>query len=227
MRLLAALLAIGAALPARAEGGDVVPPALRAAAPNPDLDDARAAGLPLPTPPRSTLPPEATDDAHRRWGLLVDAGFPEGASVSAVSRPVSQLRFWAGPSYNVVAYGAQGGLAFVPWALGVSPVFSVEGGRYFSPDASFIARRADEIPDELEPLLEDVKYDYAAAHVGVEIGTRDGFALSLRAGLAYVSLRARGRATATSDDGTTTVTFADPRIRGTIPSLKLGLQLWF
>jgi hypothetical protein len=219
MKTLALTLALAAALPARAQDA-ADPPALATVA---DVEAARAAGLSPPAP--AAAAPEG--DAPSRWGLVVDAGFPEGAAVSAVFRPVSQLRFWAGPTWNVIAYGVQGGVTFVPWHLGVSPILSIEGGRYFSPDASFIARRADEIPDELEPLLEDVKYDYAAAHVGVEVGTRDGFAVSLRAGLAYVSLRARGQVTAATDGGTGTVTLADPRIRGTVPSVKLGLQLWF
>jgi hypothetical protein len=216
MKILVLSIALAAALPARAQDAADPPAIAVGAEAAPGLEGA---------PPAPAAPERG--DGPRRWGLAVDAGFPEGAAVSAVFRPVSQLRLWAGPTWNVVAYGLQGGVTFVPWHLGVSPTFSVEGGRYFSPDASFIARRADEIPDELEPLLEDVKYDYAAAHVGVEIGTRDGFAFSLRAGLAYVSLRARGQVTAATDGGTGTVTFSDPHIRGTVPSVKLGLQLWF
>jgi hypothetical protein len=165
----------------------------------------------------------------RPFGVLLDLGFPEGASVSAVYRPVPEVRLFAGPAWNVVAFGIQGGVVLVPWHLGISPVLSVEGGRYFARDASFLAGTASGVPREVEPLLHDVVYDYAALHLGLEVGSRDAVALTLRAGLAYVSLRARGTTTVTSesDGSTTTVTFRDPYLRGTIPSVKLGLQLWF
>jgi hypothetical protein len=175
------------------------------------------------------LAPAARGDEPPRLGLLVDAGFPEGLSASAVWRPTSTVRLWAGPAWNVVAWGVQGGVTVIPWQLGISPLLSVEGGRYFSPDASFLARNSSGIPEELEPLLRDVSYDYFAVHVGVELGTRDAFALSLRAGLARVSLQARGTTTVTDTSGgsSTEVTFTDPRLVGTLPSVKLGLQLWF
>jgi hypothetical protein len=169
------------------------------------------------------------EEPVRPFGVLVDLGFPEGAAMSAVYRPVSAVRIFAGPAWNVVALGIQGGVAVVPWHLGLSPVLSVEGGRYFARDASFLAGSASGVPREVEPLLRDVAYDYAALHLGVELGSRDGVAFSVRAGLAYVSLRARGTATVTadSDGSTTTATFRDPHLRGTIPSVKVGLQLWF
>jgi hypothetical protein len=166
---------------------------------------------------------------HSRFGLVLDAGFPEGASLSAVFRPIPEVRLWAGPAYNRLAAGIQGGATIVPWHLGISPILSLEAGRYFSADASFLANDESGVPGELAPLLRDLRYSYAAAHVGLEIGTRDGLALSLRAGLAYVSLQARGTTTTTHDEGgsSVTVTFGDPSLRGVVPSVKLALQLWF
>lgn len=200
--------------------------------------DAKAAGLPLTDATAAGLAAieerrKAAAEGPRRWGLLVEGGFPEGATASVVYRPVSDLRFWAGPAWNYVGWGLQGGVTLVPWHLGVSPLFSIEGGRYFSADARFLAKSASGIPQELKPLLESVSYDYAAAHVGIEIGTRDAFAISLRAGLSYLSLVANGTHTldtTTTSGGTTSVahvSFTDARLRGTIPSVKLGVQLWF
>jgi hypothetical protein len=226
MRL--AFLALSLALAAPALGEGVLDPA-EAAARAADAAAAEQAGLPLPPPsPDDEARLEASREAKSfpRWGLSVEAGFPEGAAVSLVYRPVSQVRLWAGPAWSVIAFGAQAGVTLVPWHLGLSPILSLEGGRYFSPDARFLARNASGVPEEIEPLLKDVSYDYAAAHVGLELGTRDAFALSLRVGLAYVAIDAKGRATSTDASGTT-VTFVDPRVRGTLPSVKLGLQLWF
>jgi hypothetical protein len=113
--------------------------------------------------------------------------------------------------------------------MGISPLLSLEAGRYFSADATFLAGKAGGVPSEVEPLLTNVSYDYAAAHVGIEIGTRDAFAITVRAGLSYVSLTANGTSTTTVTSGGSPayVSFTDPHLRGTIPSVKVGIQLWF
>ncbi len=173
---------------------------------------------------------DGLEQEPRRWGLDVEAGVPEGLAVSAVFRPASEVRLWAGPAWNYIGWGVQGGVTLIPWQLGVSPFLSVEGGRYFSADASFLARSSSSgVPQELEPLLKNVSYDYAAAHLGIEFGARDSFAFSVRAGLAYVSATASGTATTTgtSGGGAYTLSMTDPHIRGTVPSVKLGVQLWF
>ena len=211
MRPLVLITALALAGPARAEepGGEAT---------------ARQAADPTQAPTEGG----GTRNATSRMGLLVDAGFPEGAAVSFVYRPVPTIRLFAGPAWSVVAWGAHVGVTVIPWHLGLSPLLSLEGGRYFKADARFLARNASGIPDEIEPLLHDVTYDYAALHVGLELGRRDSFALSLRAGLARVWLDARGTATVTDGSGSgATVTFSDPSVAGTLPSVKLGLQLWF
>lgn len=166
-------------------------------------------------------PPDAV-----RWGLELSGGFPQGAALSAVFRPVDHVRFWAGPAWNYVGFGIQGGVAVVPWHLALTPVLSAEVGRYFGADVSFVASEGQGVPPELRPLLSDMSYAYGALLAGVELGSQRGLTLSLRAGLAYVSLAARGTVTSQQPDGTT-VRFTDPRVRGTFPSVKLGLHYWF
>jgi hypothetical protein len=196
-----------------------------------DAAEGRKAGLP---PPASTTEEPAGIAARGngppRWGLLAGAGFPEGIAADVVFRPVSEVRLFAGPMWNYVGWGVQGGLTLVPWHMGVSPILSLEGGRYFSADATFLAGNAGGVPAEVEPLLKNVAYDYAALRVGVEIGTRDAFALTIEAGLSYVSLTAKGTSTTAVDVGggtTATVSFTDPHVRGTMPSVKAGVQIWF
>ncbi len=169
-----------------------------------------------------------------RWGLLAGAGFPEGIAADAVFRPVTQVRLFAGPMWNYVGWGLQGGVTVVPWHLGVNPLLSIEGGRYFSADATFLAGKAGGVPAEVEPLLHGVSYDYASLHVGIEIGTRDAFAITVLAGLSYVTLTAKGTATtqvtvndANGNPSVAVVSFTDPHVRGTMPSVKVGVQLWF
>jgi hypothetical protein len=171
-------------------------------------------------------PPARGRSRSSQWGILADLGFPEGAALSAEYRPVSSVRFWAGPAWNYVGWGLQGGVAVVPWHWAVTPVLSAELGRYFGADVSFLAREGSGVPPELKPLLEDMSYSYGAVHAGIELGSQSGLVFSIRGGLAYLSLRTRGTVTATDASGST-VTFTDPRVRGTIPSLKLGVHFWF
>lgn len=174
------------------------------------------------------LPTRAQDaDPASRWGLVVDAGFPQGASVSAAFRPVPAVRFWAGPAWNYIGLGIQGGVAVVPWHFALTPVLSAEAGRYFSSDVSFLASESQGVPPEIAPLLEDVDYSYAALHAGVELGSQGGLVFSLRLGLSYLSAQARGTATVTDSGSGTVVRFTDPKVRGTVPSVKLGVLFWF
>jgi hypothetical protein len=228
LALATALALAGAAAPARADGEADRRLERDAAA---EAREAAAAGLAVPAATREAVADLERRRAERppRWGLLLDGGFPAGLAASVVFRPVPEVRFWAGPAWNVAAFGVQAGVTLVPFHVGISPTLSLEGGRYFQADATFLARRSSGVPQELEPLLAETGYDYAAAHVGIEVGTRDAFALSIRAGLAYVSLQARGTATTTAGSGgsSATIAFTDPAIRGTVPSVKLGVQLWF
>jgi hypothetical protein len=190
---------------------------------------ATAPAAPPPAAPSPT--PAVARPAERppRWGLSVGGGLPEGLAVNAVFRPVSEIRLHAGPAWNYVGWGVQGGVTIVPFQIGVSPILDLEGGRYFAADASFLANGSSGIPVELKPLLKNVSYDYFSAHVGIEIGTRDAFAISILAGLSYVSLTAEGTSSTGGSSGGTTaaVTFTDPNVHGTVPSARVGLQLWF
>lgn len=189
----------------------------------PAADDA-APRAPSASPSAPSAP--AARAADRPWGLLFDGGVPAGLTVSAAYRPIPMLRLFAGPAWNYLGFGIQGGLAIAPWRFAVTPVLTVEGGRYFSANASFVARGGQGIPPELEPLLKDMSYSYAAVHAGIEIGSQDGFAFALDLGLGYVALDAKGTVTKTDAAGAT-ATFRDPRVRATLPTLKLGLHYWF
>jgi len=218
---LASLPALAAELEAPGDGDAAAPPAAELSVPG---VAPAAAELSAPAPPPTAMAPRKRA-ARSAWGLLIDAGFPEGASVSGVYRPVPSVRFWAGPAWNYVGFGVQGGIAVAPWRWALTPVLSAEAGRYFGADVSFIAN-GDGVPSDLKPLLDKMAYTYAALHTGIEIGSQNAFAFSLRVGLAYVSLATKGSIT-TTDSGGGSATFTDPRVRGTLPSVKLGVHVWF
>lgn len=202
------------------------------------------ADVPLPPPPPGTSrvpaseevlpappPPPSFEEtpALPRFGLSLGGGFPQGATLGLLYRAAPIVRLWAGPAWNYASVGLHAGAAIQPWRFAVSPVLSAEAGRYFSSDVSFAAKDASGVPEELAPLLEDVRYAYGAVHLGLEVGSPTGLSCSLAVGVAYVSVQAMGTARATegTGGGTTAVEFDDPRLRGTLPSVKLALQYWF
>jgi hypothetical protein len=209
--------------PSRADAarleGEAAPGRVAAAAPSPSSP----ASMPSDEPPAGRVPSGERGDG--RWGVLVDAGLPQGATLSAAYRPVSSVRLFAGPAWNYVGYGLQGGVAIAPWRFAVAPVLTVEGGRYFGADVSFLTKNGQGIPPELSTLMKSMTYTYGAVHAGVEFGSQNGFSFAVDLGLAYVALSASG--TVTKTDASSTVTFRDPRVRGTLPSLKLGFHYWF
>jgi hypothetical protein len=189
------------------------------------------ASLPAPPPPPADAAPAPR--AHLpSFGIAVDGGAPEGLVLSALWRPAPYLRLWGGPNWNYVALGFHGGATIAPWSWPVAPTLSAEAGRYFSSDLTWLAKDASGVPAAVAPLLKDVGYTYASLQVGVELGDPRGLALSIRAGLSYISLVAHGTATMNASGATPSATDArveltDPRIRATFPSVKVGLQYWF
>lgn len=197
----------------------------------PSLSEAPASSAPAAVPGTPEVTPAARPPARAsgssRWGLLLDAGLPQGLAASATFRPVPSVRFFAGPAWNYVGFGVQGGVSVVPWHFAVTPVLTAEAGRYFGADVSFIAKNGQGVPPELRPLLADMTYTYGAIHAGIELGSQSGLTFSIDAGLAYLLLESKGTVTTTDTGSGSTVVFKDPRVRGTLPSVKLGVHYWF
>ncbi|WP_242394290.1 hypothetical protein [Anaeromyxobacter oryzisoli] len=172
--------------------------------------------------------PAPSSSTGSRFGLQLEGGLPEGLAVALTFRPVTAVRLFAGPAWNYVSFGGQIGATVVPFRWAITPTLSAEVGHYFHADLARFVNAGSGAPAEVEPLLKDVSYDYAAAHLGLEVGSQRGLAFFARAGLAYVRMVAHGRTDPTSAGGSgAQVTFADPRLTATIPSVKLGLQYAF
>ena len=170
----------------------------------------------------------AAADNNRRFGLMLDAGVPDGATGSLVYRPWSWLRVHGGGGYNLVSPGVRAGITLAPLPGTTTLTLNLDGGRYFGGDANPLARMitGDETVDVA--ALRDVGYDYANFHVGFEFG-RKFATFYLHAGMSYVTGEMKNASeTFSGIDSYTTVEFkGDPRINIWTPSLRLGLIVYF
>jgi len=180
---------------------------------------AKAEAAPAVAAPRS-LP---------RLGLMVGVGVPDGGQGALVVRPVSWVRLHAGGGYNMISKGIHGGVALIPFGAG--PSFILEGGRYFDGDANGVARKFAGSAFQDQAVLQRVGYDYANAHLGLELG-KQRFTFFLHAGMSYVRATVHNLNTQIGDSASvngsgTTVTFGqDPVVKAMGPSLKLGFVLY-
>ncbi|HTN51942.1 MAG TPA: hypothetical protein VML50_06030 [Anaeromyxobacter sp.] len=206
-----------ALLPCLALAGEPAAPAVEPGSPAP-------ASAPAAEPPGTAPSTDAADARLPPLGVLLDLGVPAGSSLSLVYRPIRWFRVFAGPAWDYLSFGVQGGMSFSPWDWKVAPCVEGEVGRYFDASASRFVHSSGNL--DLKSLLQDVGYQYAALHLGFEVGSQRGFTFSLRAGLAWAQLAARGTSQTTSSDGTV-VTVTDPKVRAVSPSVKLGFQYFF
>lgn len=206
----------------------------QAAASDLDARDAAAAGLPVPEESRreGAEAKAALAQQHRGIrralpivGIAVGGGFPDLGTVSLLVRPVSSIRLFGGPTWGWVGWGLHGGVVLVPVNWAITPTVSFEVGKLFRSNLSFLLGD-DADAAKLKPILQNVDYQYVAADVGLELGNPSGFSFTLRLGLSWVTVKGNGSATFDGDGGAR-VTFSDPTVRATLPSLKVGFQHWF
>ena len=192
-----------------------------ASAAEPAAEQAPAqASAPVPAPPPAEAP-------LPRFGIRFGAGIPDGATADLVFRPQRWLRLQAGPAWDYVGWGVQGGVALTPFRWAISPVFEVRYGHFFSANLN---KTIKDIPVELQPLASDVAFDYVNGQVAFEFGSPRGFTFSLGFGLSYFWTDIRGTGTTVQNPGTpdeATVTVTDPSLSAVIPSVRLGVLYYF
>lgn len=167
----------------------------------------------------------AADDARAdapRFGMMMDVGVPSGASGAVVYRPARAVRLHAGAGHNLVAPGVHGGVSLVPLATTLSPTLVVEAGRFFPGDPNAAVARVAGDADVMT-LPDELAYDWASAHVGLEIG-REWLTFYLHGGVSVVDGAIHSDTTA-EDGSVSTTTAADVRAVGV--SARVGLILYF
>ena len=163
-------------------------------------------------------------------GASADVGVPDGAAASLTLSPISLVRLQAGVSHNLVSPGVRGGITLVPLQTWIRPTISLDLGHYWEGDANPMARRisGDESIDS--STLKRFNYDYANAHLGLELG-RSWATFYLHAGISRITSTAHDfndeimsdPSPGPSDGSSTTVTFSqDPKVTAWTPSARLG-----
>jgi hypothetical protein len=192
--------------------------------------DALAAPAGLPTVSRTEDAPVAR--ALPMVGVMADVGLPDGAAASLVLRPKKWLRVTGGGTYNMISSGLRAGASLLPFGWG--PSLTVEGGHYFDGDANGLIRRFAGASYQSNAVLERVGYDYANAHLGLDLGYRR-VTFFLHAGFSYIRATVHNVDSAIQSsmqsDGSSSTTLSvkqDPIVRAITPSAKLGLivYLW-
>jgi hypothetical protein len=165
-------------------------------------------------------------------GVMADVGLPDGAGASLVYRPAKWLRVTGGGTYNMISSGLRAGASLLPFGWG--PSLTLEGGHYFDGDANGLVRKFAGSSYSSNAVLERVGYDYANAHLGLDIGYRrvtffiHGGMSFIRASVHNVDQAIQNDSGSSSSSSTTVSVKQDPIIRAFTPSAKLGLivYLW-
>jgi hypothetical protein len=206
----------GAALPAPPVPGELLPPP-----PLPGdevgVDPGTSPAAPVGAPARSRA-----GEGFGPFGLRFGVGVPDGLVAAFTYRPDRRVRLSAGPAWNWIAWGLQGGATVAPFTWAVTPTLGVDYGHYFSADLS----RFQSDSAEMEQLLSDVRYDYVSVHLGLETGSQRSFAWYLRGGLSWVWARGGDEVRSTGTDGTVT-TLRDAKVNLSIPTVSTGITVWF
>jgi hypothetical protein len=173
--------------------------------------------------------PELEVPRLKRLGFALQTGLPDGFTGSAVYRPFGWLRTQLGAGYNLVGLGLQGGATLIPFGWG--PSLTLEGGHYFEGDANGIARSMAGAGFAETALLDRVGYDYANAHLGLEIG-KQSYTFFIHGGMSYVVTRVNGLNEVLDDSagdagsGPSLHVGQAPTVSAFVPSLKLGFVMY-
>ncbi len=163
-----------------------------------------------------------------RFGVMTDLGVPDGATASIVYRPFRALRAHVGVSHNLISLGERAGITLVPFSWWASPTLSLEYGHYADGNANPLVRAAIGDASFSSAVLDRVGYDYANAHVGLELG-RKWFTFYLHAGYSRITTTVHNLSAETMSgaEGTTTVTFTtDPDVRLWTVSARIGFIVY-
>ncbi|TMQ21486.1 MAG: hypothetical protein E6J91_02590 [Deltaproteobacteria bacterium] len=200
------------------------PPPSVAAAP-----DAAPALAPEVAAPRASATVVAAAPSRAPWiGAMADLGLPDGATMSLVVRPIRSIRAHAGLSHNLISLGERVGVTWAPLSWWVSPTVSLEYGHYTDGNANPLVRAVSGDTMFSSAVLDRVGYNYANAHLGIELGRR-WFTFYIHAGASRITSTIHNLSAETMSESaeTTSVTFSkDPSVRLLTVSARIGFVVY-
>ncbi len=164
------------------------------------------------------------------YGVMVDAGLPDGVNTSFIYRPAPQLRLHVGGGYNLISKGFRAGATMLTNPGTVSGSFSLEAGHYTEGDANSLAGSLTGDEQISLGVLKAVGYNYGNAHVGVEVGIRR-FTFYVHLGMSFMMTEARNLNdlfAEDAEDGEPMIEIRDdPSILFYTVSARLGAIVYF
>lgn len=175
--------------------------------------------------------PSEADAGRRKVGLMFGAGVPDGVNSALVWRPTPRIRAHGGVAYNGFAPGVRGGISLAAIPFWITPSVSVEAGRFFSGNANLLAQMVSGDTSFDELALRDIGYDFANAHLGIELGYED-MTFYLHGGMSAVQMSVRNvddflALAFESDEGPKIEVRSDPKLRLFAPSARTGFVYYF
>lgn len=217
---------VGAPPPATAPVEGAAP---AAAAPESDAPTvpAPAVAAASPAPATRTVTAAPVKKPGMPWiGAKLDLGVPDGAGIAVVIRPWYFVRFEGGLLYNVLAPGIRAGVTLAPINFPIAPTLSVEAGHYFPVNANTVIQRITSQASFNTAFLNSVNYDFASAHLGLELGSPRRFVFFMQAGMTELWLH-----DASFGDGLKSVdkslSSGPLNVRVQTVTAKLGFTLFF
>jgi hypothetical protein len=171
-----------------------------------------------------------------RFGMRLGLGLPDALTADMIYRPLPFLRLHAGPAWNYLSMGVQGGVAIQPFRWWASPVLEASYGHFFGGDLTRLVHDTSNGSKlDVKPLLRKVGYDYFSGRLSLEFGSPRGFAFSIGLGISYFWTTLHGTATGTTTssnpaaDGYQSyrLSVTNPSLRAVIPSARLGFLFYF
>ena len=167
--------------------------------------------------------PSLSEEAPRRVGFAVEAGIPEGVGASVVVRPWWPVRLQFGPATNGAAMGARAGVVLSPLRTFARPTLTAHAGRFNDGDLRGLLGLGGDLPGPAATLASKVSYDFASAHLGLELGRPERFSFFARLGVTRVRARLPALLAAAREAwGDASLSTRTPLLHLTGPSAQVG-----
>ncbi|AFE07020.1 hypothetical protein COCOR_06623 [Corallococcus coralloides DSM 2259] len=163
------------------------------------------------------------------FGLMLDAGMPEGAGLSGVLRPSQHLRIHLGGAHNGLRGALRAGLTLLPLKGKVSPSFSWEFGHAQAASTKTLNRRLADSTQLPASSMERVGYTYISTHVGLEFNATRRLSFFVRGGMSFMEMDVPSlqKLDEPFRDSLSPVETQSWMMRKVQPSGKLGLTFFF